>query len=180
MLAVMCSSVTRASNFNPGLELVKKENYATALNLLFPPFATSNDGVEAANKGDYKAAIKIWRALAEQGDDDAQYNLGLIWGKVEYYEEAVKWLLLAAEQGHEGAQNNLGLMYIRGKGVTQDYEKSAKWFRLAAEQGNVNAQWYLGNMQRDGVGVIQDYKEAVSWFRKAAEQGHADAQCDVF
>ena len=134
VLAVICSSVARAGYFNPGLELVKKENYATALNLLFPPFATSNDGVEAANKGDYKAAIKIWRALAEQGDDDAQYNLGLIWGKVEYYEEAVKWLLLAAEQGHEGAQNNLGLMYIRGKGVTQDYEKSAKWFRLAAEQ----------------------------------------------
>ena len=49
--------------------------------------------------------------MAEQGDADAQYCLGCMYGRgqgvPEDYEETTKWLELAAEQGHEEAQDEL-------------------------------------------------------------------------
>ncbi len=33
-------------------------------------------GVAATQKGDYAAALREWTPLAEQGDAEAQYNLG--------------------------------------------------------------------------------------------------------
>ncbi len=33
-------------------------------------------GMEALDKGDYATALKEWRPLAEQGDAEAQCNLG--------------------------------------------------------------------------------------------------------
>ena len=52
---------------------------------------------------DYAEAVKWYRLAAEQGDADAQYNLGLMYdngnGVPQDYKEAVKWYRLAAEQG---------------------------------------------------------------------------------
>ena len=71
-------------------------------------------GLAAAQRGDYVAALQEFRPLAEQGDADAQYSLGVIYyngqGVTQDYAEAVKWYLKAVEQGHESAQYNLGLM----------------------------------------------------------------------
>jgi len=96
-------------------------------------------GLNAAKRGDYAAALKEWRPLAEQGDASAQFNLGLMYaegqGVPQDHAEAVKWYRRAAEQGHAGAQNNLGGMYAEGKGVLQDHAEAVKWFRRAAEQG---------------------------------------------
>ena len=33
-------------------------------------------GFDAADKGDFATALKEWKPLAEQGDADAQFNLG--------------------------------------------------------------------------------------------------------
>ena len=48
------------------------------------------------------------RLAAEQGDADAQYNLGAMYdngrGVPEDDAEAVRWFRLAVEQGHAGAQ----------------------------------------------------------------------------
>ena len=64
---------------------------------------------------DDKEAIKWWRLAAEQGDNEAQCNLGVMYyegiGVPQDYEEAVKWWKLAAEQRHERAQFNLALMH---------------------------------------------------------------------
>ena len=77
-----------------------------------------NKGMTAAQKGDYATALKVWRPLAEQGDINAQYNLGQIYrrglGVTQDYKEAVRLYTLAAEQGHAEAQNNLGVMYSKG------------------------------------------------------------------
>ncbi len=40
------------------------------------------DGLAAAQRGDYTSALRIWRPLAEQGNDDAQHALGAIYGLV--------------------------------------------------------------------------------------------------
>ena len=76
------------------------------------------------------------RLRAEQGDADAQYNLGVMYGDGEGVpqddKEAVRWYRLAAEQGNSDAQNNLGLMYEEGEGVPQDYSQAHIWYNLAA------------------------------------------------
>ena len=58
--------------------------------------------------------VEELRARAEQGDADAQANLGLMYyngeGVPQDYAEAVRWFRLAAEQGDADAQYNLGVM----------------------------------------------------------------------
>ena len=117
---------------------------------------------------------------AEQGEVDAQNNLGTMYangeGVPQDYKEAMKWYRLAAEQGDAFAQYALGDMYANGQGVSQDEGEAMKWFRMAAEQGNANAQHNLGDMYADGRGASQDEGEAVKWYRAAAEQGDVLAQ----
>jgi len=40
-----------------------------------------DEGIRAADAGDYKTAVKVWRPLAEQGDAKAQFNLGVAYHK---------------------------------------------------------------------------------------------------
>ena len=66
--------------------------------------------------------IDALRARAEQGDAEAQNNLGLRYANGEGVPqddaEAVRCWRLAAEQGNASAQSNLGLMYATGYGQT--------------------------------------------------------------
>jgi len=84
------------------------------------------------------------RALAEQGDAVAQYNLGLMSasgrGVPEDDVEAVRWYRLAADQGYATAQYNLGNRYANGEGVPEDDLLAYMWWNLAAAQGNETAQ----------------------------------------
>ena len=121
--------------------------------------------------------------LAEQGDAEAQFNLGVMYAIGEYVSrddrEAVKWYRLAATQGHAEAQYILGLMHKAGKGVSQNDGEAVKWYRLAAGHGHAEAQFNLGEMYRNGEGVSRDDREAVKWYRLAAGQGHAVAQSNL-
>ena len=64
---------------------------------------------------DDKEALKWFRLAAEQGDAEAQNNLGVMYiegqGVPQDNKEAVKWLRLSAEQRDEQAQINLALMH---------------------------------------------------------------------
>ena len=66
-------------------------------------------------------AAPVWADLAkaEQGDADAQFELGGMYdeGKDVPQDDAesAKWFRKAAEQGHVKAQYNLGLMYQSGQ-----------------------------------------------------------------
>ena len=71
--------------------------------------------VDAYEREDYETSYKLFLPLAEQGDAEAQCNLGVMYyegiGVPQDYEEAVKWYRLAAEQRHERAQFNLEMMH---------------------------------------------------------------------
>jgi len=88
---------------------------------------------------------------AEQGDPDAQFNLGLKYLKGEGVPwdsgKAIFWFVKSAEQGDSYAQVNLGVLYCKGKGVPRDIEKAAFWFTKSAEQGNDEAKKYLENIK---------------------------------
>ena len=98
-----------------------------------------DDGLKYYNNGNYKKAVKLWKKAAEQGDDAAQYNLGVMYdegqGVRQDYKEAVKWYKKAAKQGNGIAQINLGAMYYYGKGVRQDNSKAKELFQRACHNG---------------------------------------------
>jgi TPR repeat protein len=137
-------------------------------------------GREYYSSENYTEAVKWYRKAAEQGNANAQYNLGMMYDNGSGVEknkvEAVKWYRKAAEQGYANAQYNLGVMYECGSGVEENEIEALKWYRKAAEQGNVYHQYNLGVMYTNGSGVEKNEIEAVKWYRKAAEQGYADAQ----
>jgi TPR repeat protein len=85
---------------------------------------------------DYAEAVKWSRLAAAQGNDNAQYNLGVAYyhgqSVPQDYAEALKLFRLAAAQGNADAQYNLGVLYTKGQGVPQDYVQAHKWFNLAA------------------------------------------------
>ena len=112
----------------------------TALAAMTLAAADFNTGLEAYKKGDFPAAAKEWRTVADQGSAAAQYNLGLLYldgkGVPQNDAEAANWFRRAAEQDYTQAQHNLGAMYAKGQGVKRDYIQAYKWLNLCAGKGD--------------------------------------------
>jgi TPR repeat protein len=125
------------------------------------------DGLQAYHEKDFAKAVQVWRPLAQSGDREAQYRLGVMYaegkGVAPNDAEAALWFERAAEQGEPTAQYNLGASYAEGTGVRQDMAAAAKWFRRAADQGLPLAQLNLGLLYASGSGVPQDNVEALKW-----------------
>ena len=139
-----------------------------------------DEAVAAYESGDYQTAFQKFMPAAEEGNADAQVNVGAMYangeGVQQNFEEALKWYRLSAEQGNAAAQNRLGSMYDDGIGVAQDFEEAAKWYRRSAEQGNIGAQINIGAMHAKGVGVPQDFVLAHMWLTIAVSRIPSDAR----
>ena len=65
------------------------------------------------------------RLAAEQGDAEAQYQLGLIYlegsGVKKDLKVGAEWIQKAAAQGHSEALKKLSWCYLYGKGVKQNF-----------------------------------------------------------
>jgi TPR repeat protein len=110
---------------------------------------------------------------AEQGDAQAQYQLGLMYsgqGAEQNHAEAVIWFRKAAEQGLAASQYRLGRAYVRGLGVEQNYEEALKWLRIAAEKGDADAQFLLSGMYIKGQGVTKNFGTAYMWIAFSLSQ----------
>ena len=118
---------------------------------------------------------------AEQGDAEAQYNLGCntyAVGASQSHKEITKgfvfkaareWLEKAVAQGHEEAKKTL-------KKLNEDISRQVSCLQQEAEQGDPDAQYILSSMYAIGdMGVPQNNKKASEWGLKAAKQGHAKA-----
>ncbi|MGC2046999.1 MAG: tetratricopeptide repeat protein [Gallionella sp.] len=105
--------------------------------------ASYQEGINAYAQGNFAVALKKLQPLAEHGNANAQFNLGLMYregkGVPQDVKEATAWLSKAAEQGHVEAQENLGLSYAKGLGVERDWVQADKWFSIAAASGKESA-----------------------------------------
>ncbi len=153
--------------------------------LAWLPIAHANDAdmeraFEAYDSGDYKTAISLFKPLAEQGNAEAQYNIGLLYdrglGAPQNYREAIKWYEKSAEQGNANAQFELGFIYDNGKGVPKNYGEAIKWYRKSAKQGNANAQTFLGAMYSVGHGASRNLIRAYMWFSTAKANGNSTGE----
>ena len=140
------------------------------LPLLLSVHGVASGGINGArvayNQGDYGAAVRQWRPLAEQGDDGAQVNLGFMYsngyGVSQDHKEAIKWYRRAAEQGNDRAQYNLGLIYDGGYGVPQDYVQAHMWYNLAGAEVAVSYRDFVAQ-EMTPAQVAQAEKLAREW-----------------
>ena len=163
----------------PALEKLWRANAPAALQVN----ASKDSSSAAANPvADARAAARIAEAktpeelrhLAEQGDKDAQWALGVRYhngeGVSQSDTQAAQWFLRAAEQGHVLAQATLGAYYWAGRGVPQDLSKAYFWSVLA-RAGNDEASKYrvavlTSRMSRAQVTAAQQQAEA--WIQQHA------------
>lgn len=106
-------------------------------------------GVAAYQDGDLEEAFRKFKVLADKGDPEGQFNVGVMYhegkGVAQDDKEAVAWWTKAAEQGNANAQDNLGLRYAKGEGVERDLVQAYKWFAVAAMAGK--SQSAMNNMK---------------------------------
>jgi TPR repeat protein len=150
------------------------------------PFVWAGDfqkGWVAYNSTDYATALSEWQELADAGDTDACYGMGLLYGNgfgVDLNDDlSLKYYSIAAAQGHAEAQYNLGVMYQNGWGVPMDEEEGIKWYELAADQGVVGALLALGRVYGMDYSEKYDPVAAYKWFKLAANFGDIDAKTRI-
>jgi len=134
-----------------------------------------DDGISAVDKQDFKAAYRIFKQLADQGNAEAQYNLAILYrqgkGVASNNKQAFKWFLAAAQQGLVDAQFYVGYLFDMGQGTDKDGAMAVQWYKKAAQLGHPLAQANLGAAYAAGEGVKQDIVQAFVWFGLAAAQG---------
>lgn len=120
-----------------------------------------------------------WRQGAEQGDAEAEYQLGMSYccGNGPGHTETIarRWLCRAALQGHEEAQLQLGRMYgweisKRPFSTPQTADYAYLWYSLAAAQGSQLAAGYLT--------ALQEYMSPSQIARAQDWQTHPDDVAD--
>ncbi len=82
------------------------------------------------------------RALAEQGNEDAQGALAFLYangeGVPQNADEATRWFSLWAD-GDPGLLFGVGFLYENSQGVPQSDTEAVRWYRMAADQGHASA-----------------------------------------
>jgi TPR repeat protein len=117
-------------------------------------------GIAAYQANDLPLAYKEFRASADEGHMDSQFNVALMFEKgigVKMDEkEAVVWYEKSATQGNSAAQFNLGVLYENGRGTKVDFVKANQWYRKASLQGDGLAIGNLGMLYVRGQGVKEN------------------------
>lgn len=127
----------------PDWEKQAREGNAVAQNVLGMAYKYGEGGPQ-----DDALSLNWFKKAAQQGDADAQFNLGRIYGIAT------------------------GPVYGRQRAVPRDDVTAAYWYRKAAEQGYTPAQLNLGQMYAQGSPAFpRDLAQAHFWLQQAAAGG---------
>ncbi len=173
-----------------GSDMIKKMAVAAGLivGLTAPAWADLASGQASYLRGDYGEAWRELKPLADQGNAEAQYQVGVMYDHGQTvkrsYRTAAQWYERAAQQGHPGAQFNLGFMLYNGSGeeddpVAQNYSAAAAWLTRAAASGIGEAKYMLSNMYLRGDGVDRDFDRAIRLATGAAKKGVPGARYNL-
>ena len=120
-----------------------------SLALILAPAAARADmkaGWKAYTAGNYDKAIREWQPLAEAGDYQAAYALGMAFQIKGEPAQAVPWYEQAAGAGMAEAQILLGTIYARGTHVPRDVVRAYAWLYKAVKQESPNARLMLDSV----------------------------------
>jgi TPR repeat protein len=126
----------------------------------------------------YDNARKIWQALADRGNTEASFNLGVLYedglGVSQNLAKALLHYETAAIGGSFKAQYRLGLIYFVGKIVPEDKIKAKRWLKEAALGGDKDSLEMLkilnaaSNSQRDEAFLRAETSHAAGDYLQAA------------
>ena len=130
---------------------------ALLLAIAAPAAADVRAGVDAYKRGDFAAALREWRPLADRGDADAQFNLAQAYklgrGVPANLDTALGLYRKAALQNHGEAQALLGLLLFQnGKRA-----EAMPWLGKAADRGDPASQYVYGTALFNGDMVERDW-----------------------
>jgi TPR repeat protein len=146
-----------------------------------PVFADTATGLAAFKNKDYQKAYREWKAAADEGKAEAQFDLGVLYaqglGVRRDLTEAAFWYRKSAEQGNAEAEFALGQMYSRGWGAPRDQADAIRWLQMAnsVESDGPPTEW--ANVE--GYGMPTDDEQAAYWYRLAAGKGHPEAEFNL-
>ena len=104
------------------------------------------DGKKAMRAMNYQKAKKCFVEAAEQGNIDANYQLGMLYSNSNFdgcnRETATKYFTVAANSNHTEAMFQTGMMYL---GI--DNVEAKSWFRKAAANGHTQAIKQLSKLK---------------------------------
>jgi hypothetical protein len=121
------------------------------------------------------------RKLADQGDAEAQYQMGVRFHNGEDVRQddaqAMQWFLRAAEEGHVTAQSALGAYYWAGRGVPEDLSKAYFWSEIALAEGDENSKSRLEGLasQMTRAQVSAARHQAEVWLRSHNQRAKSEA-----
>ena len=132
---------------------------------------------------------EILEQAAQDGDMEAQYNLGVMYMiggcgcpvTKEIVETAIFWFNQSAEQYYPAALYALGNIYLGTKkecqrvGIGKDVAKALEYFIDAAIHGHTDAQYRAGVIYKEAL----NKKEALKYLIPAAQMNHREAQYQV-
>jgi TPR repeat protein len=137
-------------------------------------------GLAAYDRGDFRAALQEWQPIAERGDANAQFNVGLLYasgkGVDQDSRQAAEWYRKAADQGVGAAQYNLGVMYANGDGVTRDVHEAVRWLQKASDAGIPMGREELANLYGS---TGENHSKSLETSNLAADSGSPTAQFDL-
>jgi len=90
----------------------------------------------AMQRGNYAIAYCIWKPMADDGDRNAQYNIGWMYhngyGLSINDKAAFEWWLKSAASGDANSHYALGDLYFQGQGVEKNMSIALGWYISAA------------------------------------------------
>lgn len=120
----------------------------------------------------YDKAVEYLLPLAQQGNEDALFNLAIAYVHLGRHEEAIELSTNLANKGDHGAESNLGNWYLKGiSGFPIDYDKAIYWLERAVKANKETAKHNLPIAQFEKGEILyknREYSEAYQLYLKAA------------
>jgi len=148
------------------------------------------DGEGAINRRDYSAAMILLAPLAEDGNAQAQYEVGRMYeggkGVALDYAKAATWYEKSGLGGDHRAQLLLSLMYARGQGVAQDNKQGLYWLSKASEGESPQKQDGMRRLYFETRGSFDQGRQlngaellarALPGLQQLADKGDPNAKC---
>ena len=134
---------------------------------------------ENADSGEESVVLEWYLPAAEEGDMEAQYNLGFMyetgWGVGIDEKMAANWYKEASDLQHDMAQLRLGMMYVVGSGVAKDVDQGVELLRLAAENGNRVAEVLVQEVFDNDDARELDVDRIIRGLRRSVDDGEQQA-----
>lgn len=124
---------------------------------------------------DFKAAVRVFRASCEGGDNGACTFLGIMNARGDGVPSndgrAVELYRRSCDGGDALGCTSLGYMYATGRGLPEDQARAARYYQQGCDAGNGLGCGNLGVKHENGEGVAKDMARAAALYRQGCDAG---------